>query len=152
MTIIPDLVRGREPGAETAFRHRLAATPWALAPLRVRLREWLTDVGLHEDLVHTTVLSVSEAAANSIEHGLRFDERGTVTVVGAVRADGLVELTIGDDGAWRRPRELDHRGYGLRIIHAVMDDVGIEAERNGTVVRMGLRPRGSARTRQPRPA
>jgi serine/threonine-protein kinase RsbW len=134
---IPDLARDRE--RSTSFRHTFAATPAALAPLRARLREWLRELPLQEDIVQSTVLSVSEAAANSIEHGLRFDVRGIVTVVGGLRDDGVVELMVGDDGSWRESRELEDRGYGLRIIHAVMDDVGIERRSTGTVVRLGVR-------------
>ena len=134
---IPDLARGRMPN--TNFRYTFAATPSALAPLRARLREWLCDLPLSTDAMQAAVLGVSEAAANSIEHGLRFDVRGIVTVVGIASEDGVVELTVGDDGSWREPRQVDDRGYGLRIIHAVMDDVGIETRPNGTVVRMGVR-------------
>ena len=137
---IPDLARDRN--RSTVFRYTFAATPSALAPLRARLRNWLRDVPLDEDVVQKTVLGVSEAAANSIEHGLRFDVRGIVTVVGVVHDDGVVELTVGDDGAWREPGELESRGYGLRIIDAVMDDVGIDTRPTGTVVRMGLRSAG----------
>jgi anti-sigma regulatory factor (Ser/Thr protein kinase) len=137
---IPDLARDRE--RSTSFRHTFAATPSALAPLRGRLREWLCDLPLDEDLVQSTVLGVSEAAANSIEHGLRFDVRGIVTVVGVLRDDGVVEVTVGDEGSWREPSEFGDRGYGLRIIHAVMDDVGIERRSTGTVVRMGVRSAG----------
>jgi anti-sigma regulatory factor (Ser/Thr protein kinase) len=139
---IPDLARDRV--RSTSFQHTFAATPSALASLRARLREWLRELPLHEDLVQSTVLSVSEAAANSIEHGLRFDVRGIVTVAGLVRENGVVELTVGDDGSWREPSEqLENRGYGLRIIHAVMDDVGIERRSTGTVVRLGVRSAAS---------
>jgi anti-sigma regulatory factor (Ser/Thr protein kinase) len=137
---IPDLARDREPS--TSFRHTFAATPSALAPLRARLREWLRDLPLDEDVVQSTVLGVSEAAANSIEHGLRFDVRGIVTVVGVLRDDGVVEVTVGDEGSWRDPSGLGNRGYGLRIIRAVMDVVGIERRSTGTVVRMGVRSAG----------
>lgn len=146
-------VRGVKRSATPDFRHTFPAVPEELAPLRGLLREWLRKVRVRDDLVSSTVLSVSEAAANSIEHGLGFDERGTVTVVGVVRENGLVELSVGDDGVWREPQSLENRGYGLRIIDAVMDDVGIERRATGTLVRMGVWPSAAGRrTRRPRPA
>jgi anti-sigma regulatory factor (Ser/Thr protein kinase) len=145
-------VRGVRRSAAPEFRHTFPAVPEELAPLRRLLRQWLRKICIREDLASATVLSVSEAAANSIEHGLGFDERGTVTVVGVLRENGLVELFVGDDGVWREPRGRENRGYGLRIIDAVMDDVGIERHTSGTLVRMGLWPSADSRARRVRPA
>jgi anti-sigma regulatory factor (Ser/Thr protein kinase) len=124
------------------FRQALSASAAELAPMRARLRAWGRGVGLDDELVERIVLGVSEAAANSIEHGLRYDAQGTVTVRVDVLPDGRVEATVVDDGAWREPatRANGARGHGMRIMHALMDEVGVEPRRAGTVVRMGLRP------------
>jgi serine/threonine-protein kinase RsbW len=111
--------------------------------LRARLRDWLQRAGVGGEQVDATILSVSEAAANAIEHGLRFDTSDTVTVVASVGEDGTVEVSVGDHGSWREPRVHEDRGRGLRIIEAVMDDVSVERLSAGTVVRMGLRPRAN---------
>jgi anti-sigma regulatory factor (Ser/Thr protein kinase) len=123
------------------FRHVLKASPAELAPMRARLRGWARGAGLDDELVETIVLGVSEAAANSIEHGLRYDEQGTVSVLARVLPDGRLEATVVDDGSWREPetRAGAARGRGMRIIDALMDEVGVESRAAGTVVRMGLR-------------
>jgi anti-sigma regulatory factor (Ser/Thr protein kinase) len=109
--------------------------------MRSQLREWARAAGIDETLVDAIVLSVSEAAANSIEHGLRYDEHGTVTVLASFLPDGALDVAVIDDGAWQRPdpRASAARGYGMRIIYTLMDDVGVEPGAPGTVVRMGLR-------------
>jgi anti-sigma regulatory factor (Ser/Thr protein kinase) len=109
--------------------------------MRARLREWARAAGLDDQQVATIVLSVSEAVANSIEHGLRYDEQGRVTVHACISRDGLLEAAVADDGSWRpETRSGAVRGYGMRIMGALMDDVGVEPRASGTVVRMALRP------------
>jgi anti-sigma regulatory factor (Ser/Thr protein kinase) len=129
-------------GVPESFRHTLPASPYELGPLRLRLREWLQQASVDADLVEATILSVSEAAANSIEHGLRFDLSGTVTVVAWIGDDGMVQAAVADEGSWRETLAESDRGHGLRIIEAVMDDVRVERLPAGTVVRMGLRSPG----------
>jgi anti-sigma regulatory factor (Ser/Thr protein kinase) len=109
--------------------------------MRAQLRAWARAAGFDQELVDAIVLSVSEAAANSIEHGLRNDEQGTVTVLACLLPDGSLDAAVIDDGLWQEPetRSGAVRGYGLRIIDALMDDVGVEPGAPGTVVRMGLR-------------
>jgi anti-sigma regulatory factor (Ser/Thr protein kinase) len=143
------LVPGRS-ATEASFRYAFPATPSELAVLRAGLREWLQEARIDGELVEATILSVSEAAANAIEHGLRFDRSGTVTVVASIGEDGVVEVAVGDDGSWREPHVDGSRGYGLRIIDAVMDDVRVERRSPGTVVRMGLRPPADVPRRSPR--
>jgi anti-sigma regulatory factor (Ser/Thr protein kinase) len=55
--------------------------------------------------------------------------------VSAERRDGCIEVTVRDRGRWRLPRG-DHRGRGLKIMHAAMDDVKLRAGEAGTVVSM----------------
>jgi anti-sigma regulatory factor (Ser/Thr protein kinase) len=131
------VLRGGVTPAE--FSHAFPALPSELSAMRLRLREWLQQASLDGDLVKATILGVSEAAANAIEHGLRYDVSGTVTVVARIGEDGVVEVAVGDDGSWREPRIDGERGHGLRIIEAVMDDVSVERRSAGTVVKMGLR-------------
>jgi anti-sigma regulatory factor (Ser/Thr protein kinase) len=122
------------------FRYALRASPVELAPLRAQLRDWARAAGLDDELIEAIVLSVSEAAANSIEHGLGYDARGTVTVFVRVRPDRSLEATVVDDGSWEPETRSDAaRGHGMRIMGALMDDVGVQPGAAGTVVRMDLR-------------
>ena len=105
--------------------------------MRRPLSVWLEAVGLDEHKTHDVVLAVSEAAANSVEHGYHFDSVGNVRVE-AWASDGSLHVAVHDTGAWRAPRERSERGRGRAIMEALMRDVGFETENGGTVVRMRL--------------
>jgi serine/threonine-protein kinase RsbW len=118
------------------FTHSLRAAPAELAALRDGLRAWLVEHGLDEDTERSTVLAVSEAAANSIEHGYGGDGAGVVTVMASLH-DGRLDVEVRDEGAWRDgPRDGD-RGRGLAIMRSIMDRLSVERDDGATVVRMG---------------
>ena len=52
-----------------AFRVEIPADPLVVRELRARLKAWLERRGLTEEQVADTVLAVSEACNNAIEHG-----------------------------------------------------------------------------------
>jgi anti-sigma regulatory factor (Ser/Thr protein kinase) len=54
--------------------------------------------------------------------------------------DGELTATVRDSGSWREKRGED-RGRGLRIIEDLMDDVAVERDDAGTLVRMRRRLR-----------
>ncbi len=105
--------------------------------MRRALSVWLEEAGLDEHTTHDVVLAVSEAAANSVEHGYHFDAAGSVRVE-AWANDGSLHVAVHDRGAWRAPLERSERGHGRAIMQALMRDVGFETENGGTVVRMRL--------------
>jgi stage II sporulation protein AB (anti-sigma F factor) len=91
---------------------------------------------------------VSEAVTNAIIHGYENDPSGLVYISVSID-DGLVELTIRDDGVGisnieeaRQPLyttkpELERSGMGFTIMENFMDEVTIQSEPNkGTVVHM----------------
>lgn len=130
------LLAVRRVGAGVELAHTFPASPAELAPLRARLREWLEAAGVEPDVVEGALLGISEAAANSIEHGLRFDESGTVTVEARITDEGRLLVTVRDDGRWRESSGDPDRGRGLQIISAVMDGFAVDRHETGTVVRM----------------
>jgi serine/threonine-protein kinase RsbW len=111
----------------------LPARPEELGRLRTQLRAWLAALGCGRDATADIVLATSEAAANAIEHGSG-TERG-VSVVGRV-VDGVISIVIRDHGIWREPGPPSNRGRGLTIMRHVMDNVAIEPEDGGTIVRL----------------
>jgi anti-sigma regulatory factor (Ser/Thr protein kinase)/putative methionine-R-sulfoxide reductase with GAF domain len=111
----------------------MAAYPKMLAPLRYELRRWLDAQSVDRELAIEITIAVNEACANTIEHAYG-PSRGRFTV-SAERRDGCIEVTVRDRGRWRLPRG-DHRGRGLKIMHAAMDDVKLRAGEAGTVVSM----------------
>jgi serine/threonine-protein kinase RsbW len=118
------------------FNHSLRAAPAELAALRDNLRAWLVDQNLHEDIERSTVLAVSEAAANAIEHGYDCDGEGVVTVTVALE-DGWVDVEVRDQGTWRDGPGEGDRGRGLAIMRSIMDRLSVERDDGATVVRMG---------------
>ncbi|HEX6724291.1 MAG TPA: SpoIIE family protein phosphatase, partial [Gaiella sp.] len=119
------------------FVHVFPASPGEVRMMRRALSAWLEAAGLDEHKTHDVVLAVSEAAANSVEHGYDFDAVGNVRVE-AWANDGTLHVTVHDTGAWRAPPERSERGRGRAIMEALMRDVGFETENGGTVVRMSL--------------
>jgi serine phosphatase RsbU (regulator of sigma subunit)/anti-sigma regulatory factor (Ser/Thr protein kinase) len=117
------------------FRRRMRAQPQHLAPLRHGLRAWLERVGADEDVAYDVVLAASEACANAIEHPVGRRSR-FVEVEARLTGGTTVALSVRDTGQWRDPGPPRHRGRGLALIEAFMDDVAVERTLDGTEIRM----------------
>ena len=123
------------------FSHSFVASPSELAGLRERLRSWLEAVDVDPETMRSTVLAVSEAAANAVEHGYGCDGRGIVGVSARRTVGDEIEVTVRDEGTWRASSDRPDRGRGLPIIEAIVDEVSIDRENGATVVRMRRTPR-----------
>ena len=112
-----------------------------LAPARAALRDWLTAAGIDHDQAQDVLVAAGEAVTNAIEHGYRHIEGGTITLQATSEVD-LLRLTITDAGSWK-PKEsgYTHRGRGIQIMEALMEDVSIVPDAAGTVVRLSTRIR-----------
>jgi anti-sigma regulatory factor (Ser/Thr protein kinase)/putative methionine-R-sulfoxide reductase with GAF domain len=111
----------------------LSASAEQLIVVRRALRRWLRgDVVTPAD-VSATVLATNEACSNAIEHAYGPGE--ATFEVEAERSDQTVEVTVRDRGRWREPRG-EHRGRGLRMMRAAMDEVEVVPGESGTTVRM----------------
>ena len=120
------------------FRRHVPAAPGELAGLRHAIADWLADEDVDEESIRSVVLAVSEAAANAIEHGYGFDERGIVAVEVVLDTRGVLTTSVTDTGGWRPPRARSDRGRGLAIMRALMEEVVVDQRSEGTVVRMRL--------------
>jgi serine/threonine-protein kinase RsbW len=129
--------------SRTRFVHEFPASPGEVRKMRHALSGWLVALGLDPEQTHDVLLAVSEAAANSVEHGYDFDAAGNVRLE-AWTNDGSVHVAVHDAGAWRAPLERAERGRGRAIMQALMRDVSFETENGGTVVRMRLPIAGPA--------
>jgi anti-sigma regulatory factor (Ser/Thr protein kinase) len=104
-----------------------------LRGLRHDIAAWLDGIGVPADRRDGVVLAVHEAAANAIEHAT-----GRVTVRGASDGDKLL-LVVSNSGRWRGPRSVDAaRGRGLTIMRALMTNLEIRTDPEGTTVRMRM--------------
>jgi anti-anti-sigma factor len=139
------------PAHSEALHLRVPARPEVIADVRHALRRWLEHVGATDEEAYSVVLAAGEACANSVEHAYGPGE-AELEVVASVDA-GAVKLTVHDFGRWRAPRG-EHRGRGLEIMRATMDDVAVNHRGDGTVVQMSRRLANAAdepqRRRQPR--
>jgi anti-sigma regulatory factor (Ser/Thr protein kinase) len=111
----------------------MAAYPRTLARLRQALRRWLQAQDVEREVEIEITIAVSEACANAIEHAYG-PSRGSFSVRAECRR-GYVEVKVRDRGRWQLPRG-EHRGRGLKIIEAAMDEVDIHADNAGTAVTM----------------
>ncbi|WP_018684900.1 SpoIIE family protein phosphatase [Actinokineospora enzanensis] len=111
------------------------ADPAHLSPTRKSLRDWLDRYGLPDSLTQDVLLAVGEAGANAVEHGA-----GPIHLRAEVTTDDL-RVTITDSGTWRTPRPdaASHRGHGIGLMRAVMQEVTITPGATGTTVTLHTR-------------
>jgi anti-sigma regulatory factor (Ser/Thr protein kinase)/putative methionine-R-sulfoxide reductase with GAF domain len=125
---------------EAAMSVRFGADPQVLAQMRRMVARWLQAHGAQPTEIDALTLACGEACANAIEHayapGLAYFE------LEALHDDGLVTLTVRDTGRWRAPRGV-HRGRGLKMIEAAIDELAVTTGEAGTevVMRHKLGPR-----------
>ncbi|MGN2638216.1 ATP-binding protein [Nocardia takedensis] len=114
--------------------------PDQLAWTRRALQEWLVDRVTDPAVVTDIVLAVSEACANAVEHGLRDNKDGTVRLR-ASRSDNQIHVVVADNGRWKNPSAQPdpYRGRGLALMRALMTEVEVRAEPDGTVVSLRAR-------------
>ncbi len=111
-----------------------------LAPVRKALRSWLGQCDLPANKVQDILVAAGEACANAIEHGHRHAPGETVRLRAEAFADNL-HLIVADTGRWKNPQpELNaHRGRGVALMRAMMQQVTIVPGPSGTTVDMHTR-------------
>jgi anti-sigma regulatory factor (Ser/Thr protein kinase)/GAF domain-containing protein len=118
------------------LRMRLPADPRVLAEVRRVVRRWLRDRGAEDNDLTEITLAVSEACTNAIEHA--YSPGPAEFELEASATDGQVTIVVSDAGRWRSPRGT-HRGRGLTVIDAAMDEVEVESAAKGTQIVMRRR-------------
>jgi anti-anti-sigma factor len=136
------LVAHRRAVSLAPLRIELQAVPAALPGVRRQLGTWLTEVGMGEQDRVGVMVAVGEACANAAEHAYRGTEAGPMEVTADVDVDGVLTVTVRDDGTWRPPdRDPGDRGRGLLIMRQLVDTVVLAEEPDGTTVTLSLRLR-----------
>ncbi|MGY1744402.1 SpoIIE family protein phosphatase [Blastococcus sp. SYSU D00695] len=135
------LVAHRLAHTPAPLRLDLPAVPSSLPAVRRRVGAWLDQLGMGEQDRVGIMVAVGEAAANAAEHAYRDTEPGPMHVSAAVDLDGVLTVTIRDEGTWRPPdRDPGSRGRGLLIMRQLVDGVVLQGEA-GTTVTLRLRLR-----------
>ncbi|OBK71214.1 SpoIIE family protein phosphatase [Mycobacterium sp. 1274761.0] len=124
----------RQPGP---LELELPADPSHLASTRAALKGWLTLAGVDADQSLKVLIATGEALSNAIEHGHRLVE-GTIRLRARAYADRL-HVTVSDGGSWKTPVAATHRGRGIALMRALMQDVTILPRDSGTTVHMHAR-------------
>lgn len=107
-------------------------------------------IGLRPERIEDLKLAVSEAVNNAIEHGNRRQSAKLVEVIFALDAEKL-EVRIRDEGDGveridfsRRVVEEQnlengmHRGFGMYLISALVDDCEVSSSNQGTIMTLRL--------------
>jgi anti-sigma regulatory factor (Ser/Thr protein kinase) len=133
----------RPPGqaAVSGWSMNLPAEPLALRQLRVRLRDWLQELGAAASDRTDLELAVWEAAVNAIVHGRPPAGDATVAVCASLDEAGRAVIQVSDRGRWRQPGSADPGrawpgGQGLSVIRQVTDELDIASGPAGTTVTM----------------
>ncbi|MEW2275355.1 SpoIIE family protein phosphatase [Streptomyces sp. SID685] len=111
-----------------------------LAPVRRALRSWLDQCDLPPNAVQNVLVAAGEACANAIEHGHRHAPGEAVRLRAVALVDTL-RVTVADSGRWKvpQPEKNAHRGRGLSLMHALMQQVTVAPGPSGTTVDMQMR-------------
>jgi anti-sigma regulatory factor (Ser/Thr protein kinase)/putative methionine-R-sulfoxide reductase with GAF domain len=115
---------------------RLPAEPAVLTDVRRVLRRWLGLHAISEQGGREIVLAVSEACANAVEHA--YSPAPAHFELTARRVGDRLEFVVRDQGTWREPRG-EHRGRGLKVVEAAMDELEVRPSDSGTEIVMRKR-------------
>jgi anti-anti-sigma factor len=114
----------RRPEPVTPLRLQAPADPAQIAGLRAAVHAWLQPLSLSARDEQVVDLAVTELVANVIEHAYQPGQRGTIRVSAQLSDDGLLQVQVTDDGAWKRPTgPPDTSGRGLWMIRSAVDEL-----------------------------
>ena len=136
------LVAHRRAAALEPLQAGPAAVPPSLPGVRRRLGGWLAGLGMGEQDRVGVMVAVGEACANAAEHAYRGQRARADVGPRHVDVDGVLTVTVRDEGTWRPPdRDPGDRGRGLLIMRQLVDTRDLDERRRGTTVTLGLRLR-----------
>lgn len=111
-----------------------------LSLIREEVEAMAASCGFDENELYQLKVAVSEAAANAIEHGSPQGEQSSIKV--SIECDSeKISIEVIDEGVFKarlpvtngRP---SHRGRGIFLMTALMDEVNITEGLTGTRVRL----------------
>lgn len=90
--------------------------------------------------MQNVLVAVGEACANAIEHGHRHTPGDDVRLRAVALVDSL-RVTVADSGRWKDPQPgaNAHRGRGMPLMRAMMQQVTVSPGPSGTTVDMQMR-------------
>jgi anti-sigma regulatory factor (Ser/Thr protein kinase) len=88
-----------------------------------------------EEQTNEALVACGEACANVVQHAYSGRPEAGDLLVEARLDDDALQLWVHDDGEWRRAAERGG-GWGLQLMHALMDEVEVEHTATGTTVHL----------------
>jgi anti-sigma regulatory factor (Ser/Thr protein kinase) len=118
------------------LRLRCPAHSRCVGPIRRALRAFLEALGFDRRLLDDVTTAAGEALANVVEHAYdaKTEQRRDVELRARLNAGNLA-VDVTDHGRFLQRAPLPGRGFGLRIIHAIVPHIHIDTS-NGTRVEM----------------
>jgi serine/threonine-protein kinase RsbW len=119
-----------------------ADDPAQISTIRRAVDTWLQGLDWPEGPRSLTVMAVSEACSNVIEHAYVQVPCGDVEIEAAVRSNDIaryVAVTVRDWGLWLRASPVagaDRHGLGLPVANRCMSSVEVHRSTTGSIVRM----------------
>lgn len=111
----------------------LDATVHAARAVRVRMREWLSEIGADSDDICDIVHAISEFVENAVEHGYATEVSDGVAIEASLTGDGNLHASVVDRGQWKDHREGERgRGRGLAMAEALVSRAQISRDAEGT--------------------
>jgi len=120
----------------------LRADPAALHEVRRSVVGLTDQLGIHGERAQELQMAVGEALSNAIAHAYASTPGLIRLRAQCTRTDLVVEVE--DHGRWQ-PRRLGRKGYGLRLMRALMDHVRVNSTAGGTTVTLRLALRNGHR-------
>lgn len=124
---------------DNAIELRVPSKPEYVAIVRTLISDVARRVALPASAVEDVQVAASEACANVVRHAYEEPDESDILVRCSSSLDSLV-IEIEDQGCGLdKPcrRSGERNGFGLILIHNLMDDVSLDTEPDrGTVVRM----------------
>jgi anti-sigma regulatory factor (Ser/Thr protein kinase) len=135
--------RGDPPGGRTKMmghselRLNCIARREAARPMRHAVAAFLTAAGkIDPDFRADILTAVGEALANAVEHAYEGAEANEIELFARLDRNNTLAVDVFDRGTFiERAAPRPGRGFGMRIVEAIAEDVTINVE-DGTHVRM----------------
>ncbi len=133
--------------ARRAHKLSIPSRTSELARVRKCVSAWAAEAGLSDDEGSALQCAVDEACANAIEHGYNGNPDGRVELEADLKPDALV-VTVRHQGEPFDPKTHNiialtemrsgrrQHGYGLHLMHKLVDDVRFMATKNSSEVRL----------------
>ena len=121
------------------LRLNCAARPESAKPIRHAVAAFLAVFNLDSEFSDDVLTATGEALANAIEHAYAGIDPDDIELYAAYEHQVKLSVDIFDRGQFIERERQPNRGFGIRILRAIANEVRIETD-GGTRVHMEFLP------------